>query len=133
MKKLELKDDGFCFVCGKKNRFGLKIDFTLEKPDKISCEFTPQKQHQGYANIVHGGIIGLILDEAMVQLLWKQGKPAVTADFQMRLREAAYTGEKLNFCARITKRKKRLIHTEATCCNVRGGIIAHAQAKCVLA
>ncbi|GAG82024.1 unnamed protein product, partial [marine sediment metagenome] len=30
--------------------------------------------HQGFKDIVHGGLIGLILDEIMVNLPWKMGK-----------------------------------------------------------
>ena len=131
MAKLDLRDDGFCFVCGKKNKFGLKLDFQLTQTEEIKCEFTPQKYHQGFADLVHGGIIGLVLDEAMGLLLWKLGKKAVTADFNMRLKKPAFVGNKLFFSAVIEKEEKRVIYTKATCRDKQSQIIALANAKYV--
>ena len=111
MAKIELSDDNFCFVCGKNNANGLKLDFVETGDGKIRCEFLPRKYHQGFAGIVHGGIIGLILDEAMVNLLWKQGKHVVTAHLELRLKKTADVGEKLFFEAGIEAEEKRLIYT----------------------
>ena len=39
---MELRDDDVCFVCGKKNAKGLKLDFTLDREKKtIETIFTP--------------------------------------------------------------------------------------------
>lgn len=110
-----MRDDSFCFVCGKKNELGLKLDFCLTEAEELKCEFTPQKQHQGFDDIVHGGIAGLVLDEAMGLLLWKLGKRAVTADFKMRLKKPAFAGDRLFFNAAIEKEEKRVIYTKAAC------------------
>jgi len=131
MAKLDLRDDGFCFVCGKKNEFGLKLDFKLTEKKEIKCEFAPQKYHQGFTDLVHGGIIGLILDEAMGLLLWKLGKRAVTADFNMRLKNPAFVDDRLFFRAAIEKEEKKVIYTQAACKDKQGKIIAQASAKYV--
>ena len=68
-----------CFACGSKNPIGLKLKFSLDDNNVMRTQFTPQKVHQGYKNVVHGGIIALILDEVMVNLLWKLGRPVVSA------------------------------------------------------
>lgn len=73
---MNLEDDHFCFACGSLNNYGLKLSFKLDKKNEtIATEFVPQKIHQGYKDIVHGGLIGLILDECMVNLAWRLGNP----------------------------------------------------------
>ncbi len=131
MEKIVLKDDNYCFVCGKKNRLGLKLDLQLQDNRTIRCEFVAQKEHQGFSEIVHGGIIGLIMDEAMVILLWKLGIKAVTSEFLMRLKNPAYVGKKLLFSASIEKQAKKVFYTKALCENEDGLIIAIGSAKCI--
>ena len=78
---MKLEDDSISFVCGTKNNSGLKLEFLLNKEGRsISTEFIPQKMHQGFKDIVHGGIIGLILDECMVNLAWRLGMHAVEGE-----------------------------------------------------
>lgn len=131
MEKLVLKDDNYCFVCGKNNKLGLKLDFQLQDNKMIRCEFVARKEHQGFSGIVHGGIIGLIMDEAMVNLLWKLGEKAVTSEFVMRLKNPAYVGKKLIFSAGIEKQAKNIFYTKALCENEEGLIIAAGTAKCI--
>lgn len=53
-----------CFVCGRQNPIGLKLDF-YEDPEarQVRAEFTVPNEYQGYPGVVHGGIIAAILDE----------------------------------------------------------------------
>src|SRR4030065_586627 len=97
---MELIDDNYCFVCGKKNPIGLKLDFSFDGKT-ITTEFVPQKEHQGYFNIVHGGIISTLLDEVMVKLAIEMGMPAVTAHMDIRLRKALDIGKKITVQAEI--------------------------------
>jgi len=129
--KFHLADDDFCFVCGKKNDRGLQLEFILEERKAIRCDFTPDKAYQGFSGIVHGGILGLILDEAMVSLLWKLGKNAITAQFQMRLKNPAYVDEPLVFHAGIEKEERKIIYTFAECKDQNGRVIATATAACM--
>ena len=131
MAKITLGDDNYCFACGKKNRVGLQLEFNLIEGNKIQCEFMPKKEHQGFADIVHGGIIALILDEAMVNLIWKLGKKAVTSEFGMRLKKAAFVGSNLFFSAEIERETKKVFYTRSFCKDVQGEIIASGFAKCI--
>ena len=61
-----------CFVCGSENTFGLRIKLRLD--GKICrAEFTPDERHQGYDNILHGGILFSILDDVMANCLFLKG------------------------------------------------------------
>ena len=131
MEKIVLKDDNYCFVCGKNNKLGLKLDLQLQNNRTIRCEFVTQKEHQVFSGIVQGGIIGLVMDEVMVDLLWKLGEGAVTSELLIRLKNPAYVGKKLIFSARIEKQVKNVFYTQSLCKNADGLIIATGTAKCI--
>jgi uncharacterized protein (TIGR00369 family) len=125
---MELSDDGYCFVCGPKNPVGLKLDFQFDGKT-ISTEFVPLREHQGYMNIVHGGIISTLLDEVMVKLAIEMGMPAVTAQMDIRLKKALNTGVKITVSAEITKDSKKIIEAYAKAVTDDGVIVADAKGK----
>ena len=127
---MELIDDGFCFVCGPKNPIGLKLDFVFDGKT-IKTEFTPRKEHQGYFNIVHGGIIATLLDEAMVKLAIAMDMPAVTAQMDVRLRKALNVGEKITISAEILKETRKTLDAYAKAVTSDGILAADATGKLV--
>lgn len=127
---MELIDDGFCFVCGPRNLIGLKLDFVFDGETKtIKTEFTPKKEHQGYFNIVHGGIIATLLDEAMVKLAIAMNMPAVTAHMDLRLRVALDVGEKITVSAKILKETRKTLEAYARAVTSEGTVTADATGK----
>lgn len=53
-----------CFVCGRQNPLGLKLDFYEDgEASEVRAEFTVPEDYQGYPGVVHGGILAAILDE----------------------------------------------------------------------
>jgi len=127
---MKLEDDKHCFACGSANKAGLGLKFDLNN-SILTTRFTPQKTHQGFKDIVHGGIIGLILDEVMVNLLWKLNKPAVSAEINLRLKRPAKVGQTLTFSGRIIREGGRLIETYGEALDPGGLIVASATAKCL--
>jgi uncharacterized protein (TIGR00369 family) len=128
MKKLSLKDDGYCFVCGGKNSYGLQLVFDNEN-GITSAEFIPQKRHQGFKDLVHGGIISCILDEAMMKAVLSLGMEAVTVELAVRLQNPLYVGERAFVEANITKKGNRLIETATRIRKQSSTIVAQSQAK----
>jgi acyl-coenzyme A thioesterase PaaI-like protein len=96
----------------------------------METKFRPEKVHQGFNNIVHGGIISLILDEIMLNLLWRIGKPSLTASLEISFKKPAMVGETLIFKAKIERERKKLIYTKAEAYLEDGVLIAEARAKC---
>ena len=127
---IKLEDDKYCFVCGEKNPYGLKLTFDLEGRT-LKTKFKSEKVHQGYKNIVHGGIIGIVLDEMLVNLPWKLGIEAVTAEYTIRLKKPVYIGEELEFTSNILKEQGRLLLVEACARDIKGEIVATASGKCM--
>lgn len=126
----DFADDGHCFVCGPKNPIGLNLDFFLDG-QTMKAEFVPLKEHQGYMNIVHGGIISTLLDEVMVKLAIELGMPAVTAQMDIRLKKALKIGSKITVSAEIRSNTRRLLHAYAKAVTDDGVIIAEARGKLV--
>lgn len=127
---MELMDDRYCFVCGEKNPHGLRLKFNLEG-DVLKTRFKPDKKYQGYKDIVHGGVIGIILDEMIVNLPWKLGIKAVTAEYTVRLKKPVNVGEELEFTSRILDNKGRLLIVESQAKKLDGTIVAIATGKCM--
>jgi len=130
MMKLNLEDDRYCFACGEKNPYGLKLKFSKEE-DKVWTELKIQKWMQGYKDIAHGGIIGLVLDEVIVNACYLNGLKAVSAELNIRLKKPCFVGEKIKFIGKILERKKRIIICKAEALR-EGEIVAEAKGKCVV-
>ena len=128
---MEWIDDHYCFVCGKDNPHGLHLDFVI-KDNKIYTEYTFPKKFQGYADVVHGGMLGVILDEVMVNLPWKiYDIPVVSAELTLRLKKPVNVGEKLIFSGEIEKEIKNIIYTKGEAKLENGEVVAVATAKCM--
>jgi len=125
-KKLE--DDNYCFVCGEQNPYGLHLTFSLHEGSAVT-EFIPQKIHQGYKDIVHGGIISTLLDEAMVKAALLQGIPAITAEITVRFLKPLIVGEKVIIEASITTMNKKIIETSARMRKTDNTLVAEGHAK----
>jgi acyl-coenzyme A thioesterase PaaI-like protein len=121
-------NEGFCFGCGCNNPIGLKLRFVKEG-DAVKAEFTPDKAHQGWPGLLHGGILGCLLDEAMSNAAYATGNTCLTASITIRLRQPIKVEVPLFVTARITRHRKRLIETEGQVCLKDGTIVAESTAK----
>lgn len=123
---MELANDDNCFVCGKKNNIGLKLEFRTEGRT-TKAVFTPKKEHQGYKNIIHGGILSAILDEAMTRLGYELGLNTVTAHIEVDFKMPAYVGEELFLEGEITKEDGRKVLAKSVLKNSKEVIVAEAK------
>lgn len=128
---LKLQDDHFCYVCGKDNPAGLRLDFEHPKKGVLRAVAVFNREHQGYRGIVHGGILSMVLDEMMVNLAWKEGLPVVTGEITVRLKKPAPTGERIFFEGRIEREDRRLVYASAKALNAQDEVLATATAVCV--
>jgi acyl-coenzyme A thioesterase PaaI-like protein len=124
---VKLDVDDMCFACGQKNPIGLKLQFEFDGDDYVtSLEVKPE--HQGWAGIVHGGLVAIALDEVMARLLWEKQINAITGRLSVRYHKPVKIGEKLSFRGRITRRRPPAVETTAEARNADGVMIAEAQA-----
>lgn len=126
---MNLKDDRWCFACGTHNPHGLRLgDIHLEGLE-CCCTFTPQKHHQGWSEILHGGITSTLLDEMMTHVLYRRGYDAVTAEMTVRLKKAIPLEGVLKVRGRITRLRGKLAETEGEVIMADGSVAALATAK----
>lgn len=70
-----------CFGCGGANPRSMKLTFEQDDSTRrIRGEFKLGPEYQGGANFIHGGIIAVVLDEAMGKVNRFRGVRAVTAE-----------------------------------------------------
>ena len=121
-------NEGLCFGCGHNNPIGLKLKFTKDG-DTCRAEFTPDKAHQGWPGVVHGGILACLLDEAMSYATYFEGVTCLTASMQVRLRQPVKVEEPLVITASVTRNSRKLFETRARVCLKDGTVAAESTAK----
>jgi len=116
-----------CFGCGKDNPIGLKLHFHWDGKT-ARAEFTPNRLHQGWTGVVHGGIINSILDEAMGYAAIFHGSSCVTAKMETRIKRPARIDEPLIISSHVTRNTKRLVEAQASISTKDGTVIAEGKA-----
>ncbi|MDD5127281.1 MAG: PaaI family thioesterase [Dehalococcoidales bacterium] len=124
---LDLRD-GLCFGCGKKNTIGLKLDFQRDDGG-VSTQYTPDRLHQGWPGILHGGIIACLLDEAMSCAAHFTGADCLTARMEVEIKRPAPIDASYIITGTITRQTRKLIETEASLTMADGTLMATARAK----
>ena len=101
-----------CFGCGDDNPIGLHLRFAPDG-EGVKASFIPGPEHQGFHDVVHGGIISAVLDEAMAWATAQAGVWAVTGEMRVRFRQPLEIGELTTVVARVNGTRGRLITVAA--------------------
>jgi acyl-coenzyme A thioesterase PaaI-like protein len=74
-----------CFVCGQTHPRGLHLRFYAGAFGQVHARFCPNRTLTGYDNIVHGGVIGTVLDELLGwPIALQTGRLLVTGELTVR-------------------------------------------------
>jgi uncharacterized protein (TIGR00369 family) len=85
---LEPNPSNHCFGCGGANEFGMKLAFELDQEARRSSgKFVLGPRYAGGAGFAHGGIIAVLLDEAMGKISKLTEERAVTAELNIEYRK----------------------------------------------
>jgi len=126
-------NNGKCFVCGKKNDVGLKLNFETDKEKRTAfCRTMISDKFEGWAGVIHGGIIASILDDAMVHACLSMDVTCVTAELIVRYKQSVPSGREIEISSEVKKKIPLMICTEAAI-KVDGVIAATAKAKMYIA
>jgi uncharacterized protein (TIGR00369 family) len=119
-----------CFVCGSENTGGLRLRFDVDpKQRSISTRWVPSDTYQGYAGILHGGIISTLLDECVGKLAVELDLPAVTAELAVRFLKPVPLDRPLTARGTLTDVGRRVILGEAEILLEDQTLAARATAK----
>jgi acyl-coenzyme A thioesterase PaaI-like protein len=111
-RKLAVREDHWCFGCGRQNPIGLKLTF-FEDGEQVWAPWTPCHEHQGYEGIVHGGLITTVLDEVMGWAIYVRKLWAVTGSMNIHFRKPVQIGEPLTARAWVASVSGRKVDVRA--------------------
>jgi uncharacterized protein (TIGR00369 family) len=99
-----------CFVCGLKNKFGIRAHFYITKENELIALFTPSEEHQSYPGRLHGGIASAILDETIGRAIQNKCETeiwGVTLELNVKYKKPVPLNEELKVIGRITSENSR--------------------------
>ncbi len=126
--------DNYCFVCGKDNPKGFKIQVRyLEAELAAETELSLPREDQGWAQVIHGGILATLLDEMMAHAVWRFAGPGLTLSMEVRFHAPLQPGEAIRVrgVLHTTNGSRRLAVAEITR-TADGARIASAKSRFLL-
>ncbi len=95
-----------CFGCGADNPRGLQLLIYADGTDAVAT-FVPDSQLSGYPGRMHGGIVGLLVDEMLVYAGAPHGIWGMTASVRYWVRKPIPLDARLTLRSRLTQRSER--------------------------
>lgn len=89
------------------------------------------RRFQGYAGIVHGGFLAMVLDEVMARFVFEKVGPAATARMEVNFRLPAPIDEVIEFRGWITRQRSNRTYEAASTAKLLDGTLL-ADATCIV-
>ena len=117
-----------CFVCGRENPFGLKLNFYETRPGEVVVDYTVPEQYQGYPGVVHGGVVAAMLDEVTGRAQMGGDPPRFmfTARLEVRYHKNVPIGKPLRIIGQAGKTKERIATASGKIFGPEGDLLAEA-------
>ena len=130
--KLEPNPTNACFGCGGANPRGMRLAFEQDDDAKrIVGRFRLGEEYQGGAGFLHGGIIAVLLDEAMGKVNRFRGVRAVTAELVIEYLKPVRVGEEIVVEAREVEQNGRSLIHAGEIRDPRGTVLARGRGRFV--
>lgn len=126
---LRLEDQDTCFACGRQNPDGLQLPIVADDKSARLEKYVIPDKYQGWAGIVHGGIVATLLDELMVWAVKPKGYTTVTAEMSVRFRKPVLVNTEISGLGWITKDLGRIVYTQSRLVDRAGTVLAEATGK----
>ncbi|MCL9760247.1 PaaI family thioesterase [Frankia sp. AiPa1] len=93
--------DYHCFGCSPHNPHGIALQFT-EHPEGLATTFRLGRSYESYPGVVHGGLLGVVVDETMGNLIvMRTGRVAFTVSLRLRYLAPVTVGAAFTCVARL--------------------------------
>ena len=127
---MQVENNNMCFACGEKNPYGLKLKFDIDKEKhEASSKIVISNNYQSWKDIVHGGIVSLMLDEVAVYAVSSYDKACVTAELKVKFRKPVPTNKEITIKAKVIENKKNRIFIVKSTIELDNEILAEADVK----
>ncbi|MGE5389691.1 MAG: PaaI family thioesterase [Deltaproteobacteria bacterium] len=124
-----------CFICGRENEVGLKMDFYNDNEAKqVRSQIIIPEHFNGYPGVAHGGIIGAILDETSGRAVMLDGNKDdlfVTTKLEVKYRKPTPTEEPLTVIGWIIRRDRTRAKVAAELRRADGTVTAQCHATVI--
>jgi uncharacterized protein (TIGR00369 family) len=111
---------------------GLRMQFT-PGPDGSEAEYSVADRFQSWAGMAHGGVVALMLDEAVGWAAWHAGHPGVTGRLAVSYRRPMKLGERVRVVGKVERVRRTLVYCNAFVDSREdGGRIADATATLMM-
>lgn len=131
--RLEPNPTNKCFGCGGDSAGGMKLTFEQDNANrKIVGRFVLGERYQGGAGFAHGGIIALLLDEAMGKVCRFREVRAVTAELSVEYLKPVAVDEEIVVEGRETEMKGRNLFMYGEIRNENGDVLARGKGRFVV-
>jgi len=117
-----------CIVCGFDNTRGLNLKFSVSENESVEAIVWCDKNHEGYTDMMHGGMISTLLDGAMTNCLFAKGITAVTVELNIKFRQPVLLNKHAKVVGRIVENSHPLYFMAAEITQ-EGKVKATAKAK----
>jgi uncharacterized protein (TIGR00369 family) len=127
------KPPNVCFGCGRANAAGMHLEFTFdEKRRTVLGAFSLGERYQGAPGIIHGGIVALVLDEALSKVSRFYGVRAVTAELNVEYLKPVRVGEELRVEGHQERSEGRQLYYTGEIRDAKGRVLARARGRFVV-
>ncbi len=126
--------NNYCFVCGKDNPRGLRIKVLYDKAAMAAeTELALPREYQGWAAVIHGGILATLLDEMMAHAVWRFAGPGLTLSLEVRFHHPLEPDEPIRVRGVLKTENGNRRQAEAEITRIRDGRrIASAKSRFLL-
>ena len=131
--RLEPNPSNKCFGCGGDNPGGMKLTFEQDNVNrKIVGRFILGERYQGGGGFAHGGIIAMLLDEAMGKVCRFRDVRAVTAELTVEYLKPVSVEKEIIVEGREAEQKGRNLFLRGEIRNAGGEILARGRGRFVV-
>jgi len=121
-----------CFVCGRGNPHGMQAPFeTHREGHTASCRMVIPSRYQGWRDVIHGGILATLLDEACVHACRTIGPFPVTAEISVKFKKPVPPGAEIFVRGEVIQQRRRVLLARGRL-EINGQVYAEAEAKVLL-
>lgn len=110
---MQQREHSECIFCNAAEKLGLDIEWHTPSDGSLEAQVRCRNEVQSYNGIVHGGIVSLLLDGVMTNLMFTRGKSAVTGELKVRYFEPVPIGKQLHVSARTVRSRRPFYQLEA--------------------
>ena len=131
--RLEPNPVNKCFGCGGDNAGGMKLTFEQDNVNRrIVGRFVLGERYQGGGGFAHGGIIAMLLDEAMGKVCRFREVRAVTAELTVEYLKPVDVRSEIVVEGRETEQKGRNLFMAGEIRNEAGEVLARGKGRFVV-